>query len=375
MKIAILSFADIDNYGDTFFPYVVRKELARRIPDARITLVTLTGRPMAGLEFEKFSIRSLEQNYDAVILAGGEVIHDYDERTWEPIFKRLSVPLEVDKPSDIVFGWPHLEGKFKAWFSVGVRVLTETGHAKVDTALPHLNYVSVRGLLSKKNIEVSQDHYLNNIRLTPDIGWLFPRHLRDAGVQPLMDGLRGRDYFIFQTNNIDADDARIIYESLREFKEASGFVPVLLPIIKPWEDIKYLRMIKDFDRDDSLQMMPNDLDLWQIGNLLIHSKFVVSSSLHAATTALAANLPAAIINKWQGTKLQEFFGHPMRMELLRSEYGNLKTVLFALKDQSEVEMDLMVQYSKYMQTILDHSIDGLAGELLAYVRVHEDALR
>ena len=34
MKIALISFGDIYNYGDTFFPYLSYMEIKRRIPSA-----------------------------------------------------------------------------------------------------------------------------------------------------------------------------------------------------------------------------------------------------------------------------------------------------------------------------------------------------
>ncbi len=364
MRIAVLSFADIDNFGDTFFPFVVKQELLKRMPGAQIDMVTLTGRKIGGMEFEKFSLDRLEGNYEAIILAGGEVIHDYDEKTWNPIFQRLAIPLDTDKPSDIVFGWSGLKIKFKAWFSVGVRILAASAETKVSNALRQLDYVSVRGLLSKKNIEISKDSYFDKIHITPDLGWFFPRHLANVNDNTSKMKFKGKDYFIFQTNSIAIDDAAEIFNTLRRFKEHSGLTPVLLPIIKPWEDFKYLQLIKDFDREGLLELLPNDLDLWQIGNLLLGSKFVVSSSLHAATTALAAKLPAAIINKWQGTKLQEFWGHQMRIELLRSDYSCLDRVLLGLSNYSPTEFRLTEQYAEYMQMMLDFSFDILTEQIL-----------
>ena len=43
LKIAVLSLADINNYGDKFFPYIFRSELKARFPNADIDLYTLNG--------------------------------------------------------------------------------------------------------------------------------------------------------------------------------------------------------------------------------------------------------------------------------------------------------------------------------------------
>lgn len=40
IKIAMLSFADIDNYGDVFFPYIFKGEIIKRIPNAQLYFFT-----------------------------------------------------------------------------------------------------------------------------------------------------------------------------------------------------------------------------------------------------------------------------------------------------------------------------------------------
>ena len=43
MNIALMSVADIQNYGDLLFPFIARREISRRIPNAVFRFFTPTG--------------------------------------------------------------------------------------------------------------------------------------------------------------------------------------------------------------------------------------------------------------------------------------------------------------------------------------------
>ena len=42
INIAIMSVADIDNYGDTLFPFISQQEILKRIPNANFRFFTPT---------------------------------------------------------------------------------------------------------------------------------------------------------------------------------------------------------------------------------------------------------------------------------------------------------------------------------------------
>src|SRR5690554_6523500 len=101
-RVAMLSFADIDNFGDVLFSYVVEKELSRRMENVTIDFFTPTDFSAHGRVYRSFSQHMPFSGYDALILAGGEVVHCYDERTWLPIYKKKNQLLSKNfYPSDI----------------------------------------------------------------------------------------------------------------------------------------------------------------------------------------------------------------------------------------------------------------------------------
>ena len=80
-KIAILSLADINNYGDTFFPLVLKSELLKRIPDARIELITNTEFDCGLYKTTAYS-KEFVSEFDAIVLGGGELISPYDNESF-----------------------------------------------------------------------------------------------------------------------------------------------------------------------------------------------------------------------------------------------------------------------------------------------------
>jgi hypothetical protein len=88
LKIAVLSLADIDNYGDIFFPYMFRAELLKRLPEAQVDL--FTNNSFDGGVYKTLSFQpTMLNNYNTIILAGGDTIQRLDEEVRKPIYAKL----------------------------------------------------------------------------------------------------------------------------------------------------------------------------------------------------------------------------------------------------------------------------------------------
>jgi polysaccharide pyruvyl transferase WcaK-like protein len=272
-----------------------------------------------------------------------------------------------EKPSDIVWDWADLNHGFKAWLSVGVRPFENINNAaKINKTLEDLDYVSVRGIISKKILEHDQVNFYNpKITITPDLGWLFPKFLniKNEIAKHYKKYIPAEKYVIFQTNTITSEEAGLIGEALVKFELYSGLKVLLLPVIHPWEDEKYLRMI-EASTNGSISMLPETLSTLEIADILVHAEIVLSSSLHSAITALAHGIPAAIINKWQGTKLQDLFGLQFRVEYLSNDFNNTYDLLVRLiseKKRNEVSLHL---YADFMKEKLSEVFDELCKNIL-----------
>lgn len=367
VKIAFFSFADIDNFGDILFSHIFKMEVEKRIENPIIDFYSPSKYSVEGIDYFAYSKEKIKQNgYDALIVFGGEVIHLFDERTWKPIYTKNNQILETELPSDIIFDWTDLDGPFKAWISVGVRPIEkEEDFLKIQKAIENLNYVSVRGNLSKKILEGGNLQTNNSkIEITPDMGWLFPNLLdyTNTNGKFYKEYVLQEEYLIFQINNITVEEAKEIAQYLYQFKKEENIQVVLLPIIRPWEDYKYLKMIWD-EFPNEFILLNNDLNILEIADIIVHSSLTITSSLHANITALSAGIPAGIMNKWQGTKLQDLYGHQFRLHMLKHQLNEIPDLLNSLKEEKAEGTELLNNYAKFMKSCLNNLFDQLVNKI------------
>src|SRR5690554_5666882 len=143
IKVAMMSFADIDNYGDILFSHVFNMELQKRIPDVKIDFYTPTSIELQGYHYEGYERKKIDGQYDGVFLAGGEVIHLFDERTWNPIYEKQDKAIVSARASDTVWDWATVSSPFKAWVSVGVRPFGDKwDQDKISNTINSLDYIS-----------------------------------------------------------------------------------------------------------------------------------------------------------------------------------------------------------------------------------------
>ena len=357
----MFSFADINNYGDILFSHIFNKEIKARIPEADITFYTPADALVENINYVAYTREKVDGKYDALVLAGGEVVHFFDARTWIPIYRKSDLPVASTNPSDVVWDWAACKAAYKAWFSVGVRPFEDDANQdKVNQTIAALDYVSVRGILSKKNLENRLDYYNPKISVTPDLGWLFPEFLASSGKRGAyyQEFIQSERYVIYQVNAINESEAKLIADALLRFEAFSGLKVYLLPVIHPWEDEKYLKMIEDVSKS-RLPMLPATLSTLEIADIIVHAELVLCSSLHTAITALADGIPAAIINKWQGTKLQDLFGLQFRTDYLSNDFSETYDLLVKLHETRDKQKKALQLYAAFMKERLGLAFDDL----------------
>ena len=371
MKLAITSLADINNYGDVFFPLVIKEELHKRLPDAQIDIVTNTCYRCDFYKTKKYEREAMRQ-YDAIIMGGGELISPYDDETFCETYGNTY----KGKPSDIAYGWLDLPKVFKAWFAVGAHPILFDYPQEVDFALENLDYLSVRGTISKKVLEREFGVHNGDIRVMPDLGWLFPEYI-DNCLQGYMADVSDlgseRKYCVVQAIrdlNIDEDIEKLAHV-LVHFSKSRGMDVVLLPIMqteKQWMERNVLEKIYEAAKlyGDGVKLMPFGLNLMQIGMVLKNAQFFVGSSLHGAVTALAYGKPAVNVRSGINTKLQDIHASRFRATCFANGWDVLPGVLERLCNEAENEIDnkYAVMYAEYMRYRLGKEFDGLATRIL-----------
>ena len=367
MKIALTSVADIKNYGDVLFSFIARQEILKRIPKAKFRFFTPTDIELQNEHFYKYSKQSLEDFApDAILTIGGEVIHKYDKEIWQDMYHGA-----VKHPSNVIFDWLKYPVKFKAWFSVGALDLPMPQEEITDEELMNLDYVGVRGVLSKKILERKiMCLHSKKIEIVPDIGWIFPRYFTNYR-RVLRKISKQRDFRIspnkyvgFNINWTSIPEEKIIktMDMLVDFAQKRGLKLVVLNVISSYKQLNI--DIEQKYRANANVLFLSNLSLEETGSLLVGARFFIGSSLHCAITTLAACKPAAVIHQTQLTKLQDLFGHMMRTDLLSNDWDALPNMLNKLYGFDRNSQRVLKKYVSFMQQRFDAAMDDLVKRML-----------
>lgn len=366
IKIALMSVADIRNYGDILFSLIARQEILKYLPNAEFKFFTPTDYCIEGEIFQAYTRELLDEfSPDAIIVLGGEVIHRYDETVWNQMYRNIKSSIVSGKASNIIFDWLDYPC-YKVWFSVGALTLPvpENNYISIEE-LSHLHTIAVRGVLSKKILEQDYFTYNPHIEIVPDIGWLFPRLVTSYG-QLLSQinykhdlSLKENEYIVFNVNHtsINTETLLFVINYLDKYTSSKGITIIVMPIIESYND---LEILSQYIHTSNLVLLP-DLSLEEKITILNQAKFYVGSSLHCAITTLASGKNAGIIHNTGLTKLQDLFGHMMKTKLLAFDWYQLPELLCNL--EKDVEKSHYI-YIQYMQKKLDEQISILSQKIL-----------
>jgi len=359
IRIAIMSVADILNYGDTLFPFIARQEILKRLPNAKFRFFTPTNAVIEGETFYGYTRENLEIfKPTAILVIGGEVIHKYDQIVWHEMYKNISKPVLSDNVSDTFFDWIDYPC-FKAWFSVGVLYFNDQVKIDLDE-ISKLNYIGVRGILSKKNLEKNLLQTNRQVDIVPDIGWIFKRYfgnyekvLLDLEIK-LNISLLDKKYIVFNINHtaIQKDQFNIVKNVLNDFAINNNCEILLLPIIKSYKDSDDLVNLAT----KKIHLISEYLSLKETGSLLMGAWFYLGSSLHAAMTTMSNNRNAAVIHNVTLTKFQDLFSHSMRLSFWSNNWSDIENILNKLKETPSFSLS---KYTDFMSTMIDEKLNDL----------------
>lgn len=366
-KIALLSLADIDNYGDIFFPYMMKKELENRMEDVEIDIVTNVEKDNVLYKTIQYN-KELIEKYDAAIYTGGDIIL--------PAFTREIKSGYGDSytgnPEDIVYDWLDIPNVFKAWFGVGINVniknekLLKEGRKKLD-------FLSVRGLLSKKVIEDKLYDNDLDMRICPDLGWLFTKYI-DEEYLPAKRIFQNygldKPYMVCQMYEAEIKDLVRIVQELCDFKHRFGVNIVVIPITRTegeWNEREVMmrEKVKKLSKGEII-CITESMDFMVTANILRSAKFFVGESMHAAVTLMAYGKPVVNIRSPYNIKLQELHGSRCRATCFVPGWTELTGILTRLNNESNNEKDgkYANMYAEYMRYRLSKEIDGLVNRIL-----------
>jgi polysaccharide pyruvyl transferase WcaK-like protein len=275
IRVALLHYGDVRNYGDVLFPILAARELRARLPSVVIDFVSPTGLgPEPGIRYDAARLGE----YDAIVLAGGELVHRHDA-VLSGIYRRFGLDA-IESPTDLVFGWAGVPGPYKAWLGLGVPPLSARSRDAIVQAAPDLDMLVVRGSGSARRLRAAGVSAETGV----DIGWLFSRL---AGAQRPVP----RPYVVLQALPTTApDDLPLVVDPLRRLT-AAGLEIVLLPLSTCWSDESVLARIAD---QSGFRLV--DYRLSEVAKLEIlgHCALYIGQSMHGFISTLAAGHPAGL---------------------------------------------------------------------------------
>lgn len=296
IRVGVLNYADVRNFGDVLFPLTVAHEIRRRIPNVDISFITPTGSAWGGMESTRLDDADLER-FDALLLGGGEIVHRYDEML-SGIYSRFGL-IGIDYPTDLVYSWTNLDVPYKAWLALGIPEPSAAVSADIGRASATLNLAGVRGSLSHQRLLASGIN--ENIScLTPDIGWLFPRLL--AGRCPPKHPAGGYPYIVVQA--LGFTDGDLIASTLRRIAGESGLRIVLLPLTRCWSDVEPLRSLHAAGAGEFILVDDAMEDLDKLA-ILGGATLYIGQSMHGFIGTVSQNRPAGLVTPYANDKFNE----------------------------------------------------------------------
>jgi len=195
------------------------------------------------------------------------------------------------------------------------------------------------------------------------LGWYFAEYVNNTNIKVTLE--LPENYFIFQINSVEEREENLIAQQLDQFIfENNNLNCVLLPIIKPWEDVKYLKGIYNKIQNKDRVFLLDYLNVIETGKVILHSKFVIGSSLHSAITAMSGAIPAGVINKWPGSKFQDLFFTQFKDDYLTTNINMVYNLCNKLKNYTELNYKADVKYSEFMKIKLQNSFDYLCSKII-----------
>jgi len=294
MRIAVMHYADVRNYGDVLFPRVLAYELKARLPEATFDFFAPTEDACPPLNSRRLD-RADPSAYAAVLLAGGQVVHRGDEFLRQCYESYGLSPIR--NPTDMVFRWLDWDVGFKAWIGVGIPPTTEEAARSIATAGRQLSHVSVRGTISAAQFASAADREPD--QRIPDLGWLFPRLAEHEGwtlPAELLAQLGEAPYVAVQTLPWPAvrEHSGQIIETLSRIEDQWGLRVVLLPITDYCRDHEMLAWLNR-EAGGRFVLLPPRLTYEQRGRILLGAEAFLGQSLHGVLTVLASGSPAGAV--------------------------------------------------------------------------------
>ena len=287
MRIAVIGPFDIENYGDHILKEVLEHHIKEALPSSQLDAFGVysgrVGFRRDGAELttvDELEAKHIQQPYDALIVAGGSVIHyktllqNIDEKKVEyPIWKLWTQASRVASKhgTRLIWNSPEAPFGFQGWQKLVTKPFLDAVH-----------YISVR---SAASFHALVEHSPAKPVIIPDSAWL----LRDAYSDELLRSsvpseVASEDMFvIFHCNQRlqESDIPRIV--ALLLSVQAKGYKVLLMPLAYTNNEQSMLELINK-EANGAFIYMDRTLTLAESVALFSRCLLYIGLSFHGAIT-------------------------------------------------------------------------------------------
>ena len=352
IKIAFTGVFDIDNFGDHLFPIIFENSLRKRKIDVELFLFSPYESTQGfGIAKKVYSIREMEKlhkinNFDAIVVGGGEIIHFYsfkqknhEEKYVEyPIFETWIVPSIIGRKYGIPVIWnnPGCPFEFDGYQDYIARKV-----------LSNVSFLSVRNQFSFDTLRNYNANAKVSVYTAFNIKELFPKW-------KLKRPVNGK-YVVFHSNRFIGDNA---YQSaLEELLELSKtYKIVLLPLAITNDDSEILNKIYK-DSNEIFILPSKQLTMKEIVSYLAFCDLYIGVSFHGAITAFSYGNPVVGFDFVHNKKTRDLYNQLGLSEQYVSDESMLHD---GIKCAFEREQKQLKSIYKNMKQKLDIHFDEIA---------------
>lgn len=345
-RIAFSGVFDLANYGDHLFPLIFEAEMRKMELDVELCLFSpLKGSKAFDPNIEVFSLddlesKHLENQFDAIIVAGGELIHFMEfpqkldisakEFMKYTISKTWVIPSIVAGKYNIRLLWnlPGVPFHFHPPFSHLLKMLC----ANID-------YLSVRNQFSKEVlIECGIED--QKINIYPDTAFKISEILDHNNLNEIRSNIRqiNGKYIIFHSNRfIPEDEIPVVINSLSQLQE-EGYKIVLLPLAYTHGDDTILSEI-NIKAKNRFILIDHVLSIEEMISILAGCELYIGVSFHGAITAAAFGRKVISYDFMENHKTKDLFSM-MQQEVYYCNHADKLSYLIKQTMLNDVDINI-----------------------------------
>ncbi len=369
MHLAIVGPFDIENYGDHIFRKILEYQItirSRHTPTS-YDIYSLVDGPLGFRENKErvYSIDTIEsrhkdKKYDAVIIAGGSVIH-FEVLSQYLASRQISYPIWklwvqsscfADKYGvKLLWNSPEAPLEFKGWEPIAVRKL-----------LKPADYLSVRDTASRSSLAQYTE---KRITVTPDTAFLIQNIYKKDTLPALLPSIihTTPGYIVYHCNQRLSDsDLEHISTQLMRISNATNLTIILLPLAYTNNEIEALKKLNQYT-ENTFVLLEQRLMLDEIVAVIASSRLYVGLSFHGAITAHCFSVPCIAFDYEKRRKTKQLYDTISRSSFYADDAAKLEqAVTLFLKHPNLLKEQNMKSFTRPLEKHFDHMWSIMSGD-------------